>query len=487
MKISVAAALLAQCVPAWSQTLVANTKDLLGSSSVDKKGQQPLLQRGLLPRRYHRPSTRLLHRLKNKASRHARKPVLLSEGQGVLTNSFFTHPLKARQQCDPASKDPDVGLLSCSKGLSCVLSDASDLGGYCEGTVSMHGMTQGQAYAVEKGRIPPLTYYTSVPFKKETQSQECDPNAPDLGILSCQEGEFCSRNENSDQGGFCVQGGASSRSLFTVDDIVVLCDPSNSDGYEKECDCSALNNSTGSGTITCIHRDRTPYVPGCEDVLFDETYIYTFVSGPMISFTDCYEITVPYYQKACFIFHYPIGASTADSCSLEVNGQECSSCAITDEFFDFDCSTIDPNMVGSTVYELSSILAQCYAGAENGTICTLCSEGYFIPEDKNDLNVTVPEYGAISCGTMAYAAASAKIPDSYCSSFATVAQNDCCEPSSTQGTNASTPTPSNPEVPEEGEPAPEQGDEASAAVPVVVSVRGVAWSVILSTLAQLFA
>lgn len=77
----------------------------------------------------------------------------------------------------------------------------------------------------------------------------------------------------------------------------------------------------------------------------------------------------------------------------------------------------------------------------NYTCSSLCDDGFYIPDSKNDVNVTVPEYGDYSCGYMTYLVENSYIPDFLCPVLAEVAQNGCCVPSSTIEPEPETPSP----------------------------------------------
>lgn len=481
MKLAVAATLLAQCVPALPQTLIV--QDL--GNTIDH-AVQPL----------HRfdgdksPSIRLLSKLKDKAkNRHARNRAL-SQIQGVLKNGL-SRSLKGHPQCDPTSTDPDTGILSCGEGLTCRKSDASDLGGFCQATLTSQGLIdrRNRVHAIGKRSFAPA--YPFVGVAKDTPQTPCDPSSPDVGILSCQEDELCKHDESSALGGICVQTSAISRSLYTVDEYQSYCDPTSTElGI---CDCSGLDTATGTGSITCMQEiPFGTYIPGCDGLIAYFSLSFEFTSSNFSSGTQCYAITAPEYQKGCFTKFYTGGATSADSCTAEFNGQECSSCAITDDFYDFDCSAIDPNVVGGTRNELLPILGECATGGTNGTSCVLCSEGYAIPATKYGVFLPIATY-EISCGDLAIAPAYNFIPEPYCSSLAPVVQEECCEATSSEGTEAPAPGPSDPtsapgpsetSAPEGGEPAPAPDGGSHAAV---LPVLGAVWSaVIFSTLVQLF-
>jgi hypothetical protein len=58
------------------------------------------------------------------------RPQLLG---GLLKNDYFAPTMKA---CDPASNDPDIGILSCDAGYECVFDQPSTLGGLCTSMIS---------------------------------------------------------------------------------------------------------------------------------------------------------------------------------------------------------------------------------------------------------------------------------------------------------------------------------------------------------------
>lgn len=471
MKLSVAATLLAQCVPALPQTLLM--QDV--GSTVDNV-IHPLKAQGATP------STHAFNKLKS-VSGHAKQRVL-SKVQGTLKN-VSPQWLKGHLQCDPSSTDADTGVLSCDHGFYCKESHASNHGGFCRAIPT----SQSEAHAI-------TTTYPSVPIDKDARLS-CDPNAPDLGILSCGQGEICRPDGTSDMGGICVPTATASRKLVTVDAYLTSCDPSSSD-YSPYCDCGGVDTTTGTGAISCLQSDYEL----CAGVIADIGVTYSFTSRNLTSLRACYEITVPYYQKACIVSNFQDGADVSSSCTIEFNGQECSSCVSTDSFYDFDCSAIDPNLVGSDVPQLLPVAAQCAYGPGGGgnySVCIPCTEGTIIPPANYATNVTIEGYGDLSCGALAYGSANGLVPDALCPVFAGLAQASCCAPANTDPT--STPAPSSANVPDGGEPAPAPEGEEPAPAPEgeepapapdggssapLLPFHGVVWSVIVSTLAQMF-
>lgn len=372
----------------------------------------------------------------------------LKNGQGTFWSSRKNKVLP----CNPTSTDADTGILSCGENSFCKPVSWSLLGGVCTGTSQAefgHGFdNDGESAA------------GAVLMKSSTvlAPHECKPALIDVGILGCQEGEFCKVDETSKLGGICVRAVVPSRRrLATVDDFLPTCDPSN-EYYSSACDCSTWNVT---GTISCVYEDQNFGfdVPGCDEVIGDMSTILAFEGRTLSSITNCYDITLPYSQKACVSLNVPAGASIADSCSIEFNGVDCNSCVSNDYFYDFDCSNVDGGTVGTSFVEWSSVLTQCYTGAQNNTCTNLCAEGYSIPESRYDYILTIPDNGEVSCGFLAYSAANALIRDAICTSVTTAAQENCCQPS-----EATVPT-------EESEP-----EEETTPSPDVDSDGGVAFS-----------
>lgn len=151
----------------------------------------------------------------------------------------------------------------------------------------------------------------------------CDPNEePDVGILSCGEGHFCSANDASELGGFCmrlpeVQSGRALQG--GLDELLQYCNST-----EINCDCSNLDLTTITGSINCT------YAPGCttyqgQQACLDATL--DLLLNPFageVSAAYCVTISglsLP-YSTVCYSLTYDIIAG-GSACNLSVDGVDC--------------------------------------------------------------------------------------------------------------------------------------------------------------------
>ena len=268
--------------------------------------------------------------------------------------------------CDPNAVDGEVGILSCGKHQFCKPHSASDLGGICASTSdTKHQTTAGKPLI---GLIP-LKSTDPAASEGNRGNRHCDPASIDLGILACRDGEFCKQDESSELGGFCVENAYSNRRLFDLEFMLALCDD-----FPTMCDCSDVNASTGNGTVYCL-ADNLTYGKGCDDVVYSDTYVIDLENSKATKMYDCYEIKAPSYERFC-ITRY--GEFFNESCSFSFSGQDCASCAVNEDFFDFDCSNVEGGTVGSTRVEALPILTKCFVQPTYN--CTnISGQGFYIP------------------------------------------------------------------------------------------------------------
>lgn len=351
--------------------------------------------------------------------RHAKRRALhatrrLDFQSGALRN--IPGRLKNQDLCDPSSTDADTGILSCGEDRMCQTSLESKLGGVCVRKNRSAGFADILGSIRSNSR---LIHYNTI----FSNIVECDPAAIDVGILACEEGQFCRKDEAYELGGVCVATSANSRHLYTVE----LCNPA-SQLFSSTCDCTGFDPTTGAGFITCPYPGVPSAIynyPGCEDITTSSSVIYTFQGSILASYGLCYDFTTTYNQQSCFQL------DLLGQCSVQLNGQTCSSCTMTGDTYFVDCSNVEGGGVGSSALDFVPILATCYSpstGNSTGTYnCfTLCSEGDYIADANQDITVTVQGVGVFTCGDLAVAEALGTISDTECSAFITAAQSACC-------------------------------------------------------------
>ncbi len=270
--------------------------------------------------------------------------------------------------CDPFSRDPDVGILSCEHGSFCKLSKDSLMSGRCTSAIQeggRHTLRTRNAFSRD-GRSGILkNARKSVTMAASEGTLECDatPGSPDTGILSCRDGQHCVPHTSSSVGGVCVESASSRRRLYQLAGDPGLCDP-NSEGYMYfDCDCSGYDVVTGTGNIACTVFEKYcvgPLYQGCDDVCATKTLSYNFLNFATPGYRFCDEIVTPYAQKICFEEIFGL-----DVCTLTFNDQPCTSCTIVPDhgydFISFDCTNVG-GIKGKTIYDLLMlpIIETCY-------------------------------------------------------------------------------------------------------------------------------
>jgi hypothetical protein len=323
--------------------------------------------------------------------------------------------------CDPSSTNADTGVLSCGKGRFCKPNKSSDLGGECADRIrSDSGTTTGNGGALKKARQN---------NKGQAGLVECDPAAPDLGILSCGPDESCVKNQDSNSGGFCVNPGRTARGLIHLTEDVGLCDPTSDDYGIYPCDCSSFDNTAKTGTISCNVADNVCFGDvfyGCYETCGAIQVTYDFEASSLSSLKYCYTFSTSDTESICVTY----GAGFA-TCETEYNGQSCTSCEVLEsDGFSFDCSnTGGPSASGGRPIISTGAIEACYEPVEDGEYCKLC--GYdsngLVPYANNNLPVFLRGFGDTTCYGLVVASRSNQISAEKCSEASAVARSSCCE------------------------------------------------------------
>lgn len=154
---------------------------------------------------------------------------------------------------------------------------------------------------------------------EQVELTPCDPDEPDVGILSCAEGRYCEADTASESGGFCVE----TQRDMQAEIIQQYCD----NAY-IQCDCSAFDLPSYTGQITCGYEVGCTTYQGqeaCMNISID------LVSDPLagtIAITYCTGITgagTP-YTNVCYYTGYEAGSPI---CDVGVDGTKCLSTSCT--------------------------------------------------------------------------------------------------------------------------------------------------------------
>lgn len=250
--------------------------------------------------------------------------------------------------CDPKSTDPDIGILSCGKDHACQPSITSSLGGVC---TPLEEQELGRD-SILPWKGPLLKHHPSVKRALTTVVQ-CDPIFTDIGILVCEEGQFCENDETSELGGFCVDSLTyNNRRLETYywKDYIFHCGSWPAENPYGSCDCTAVNMTTGTGTMYCSQNISALLVQGCDEYVVYDFFSYSFNDSVMVKASECYQTITPYTEKVCVFYDMQ---ETESPCHAEWNDQPCNACIITNYYsHGFDCSNVDGGRVADARKEL---------------------------------------------------------------------------------------------------------------------------------------
>ncbi len=271
--------------------------------------------------------------------------------------------------CDPSSKDPDIGILSCKHGSFCKRSEESSMGGICTtnqsstlGLMKSHRKRHGLKNIK---KAPPVTALANVECKLMT--------SPDTGILSCRKGQDCVPSNSSSLGGLCLES-ASPRRLYQSTIYYGLCNPDSENYMYYECDCSGYDLTTGTGVIVCpAFEDYClgELYSGCDEICATRNVSYSFTNFTAPGYKLCGETVAPNTQKVCLEKYFE-----TDLCALTFNDQPCASCtsSLVDGYlyFSFDCTNTG-GIAGDTFYALQilPLVDACYIVPSNFT-CNIC-------------------------------------------------------------------------------------------------------------------
>lgn len=368
------------------------------------------------------PSPNLDHDATRRGLRYKRRMM-----RQVASNLKNTPSLKTRVvPCDPRSSDADVGILSCGRDRICKPSMTSPLGGVCVPPESKRQDDElGHDFNHPRKGPFMVNHQPSIP-RTGTDTVQCDPSQVDIGILVCDEGQFCQDDETSALGGYCADTTISNDNLrlatyYYLDDYLYQCGSYPPEAPYLYCDCSSVNRTTGTGTMYCSQNITASLVQGCDEYVVYDFFERSFKDAAMVKLSDCYHTTAPFMESICFLY-YMVEAEPV--CYAEWNGQRCTSCAKTNYPFPaFNCSNVEGGRVGDSRKELLSVFDLC----SNSTCTSLCADGSFIPDANFDITFIAVGYNG-TCGELALFEENAELADVYCPSFMEAAQSYCCVP-----------------------------------------------------------
>lgn len=324
-----------------------------------------------------------------------------------------------KRPCDIFSVDGDDGLLSCGDGSFCARNDLSELGGECTDTPRILDRIAVNEKRPMTGRMATLKNLV----QKAERDRECEPGGADIGVLACASGEHCLASAESSLGGFCRKT-EEARNLFKVG----ICDP-NADYFGfYDCDCSSLDLSTGTGSVTCLQsQDYSlgPVYNGCNDTFANVTFEYFFNYTELIAYDTCYKFGQPYSQEACTKI-------ATNGCEVTFDGQKCQGCVRVvysrSEVIEFDCTNVPGGRSGDTresLLDFAPILDACYVPPP---VCSnLCGAGQYIAEGNFDANVNASGIDYVTCEYLAIGEEEEDLPLETCDAFKLAARDGCCE------------------------------------------------------------
>ena len=150
--------------------------------------------------------------------------------------------------------------------------------------------------------------------------KECIPTSedPDVGILSCGEGQFCQESVESKLGGVCS---AISRRTARISTLQ-YCDPL--------CRCTA-NTTSPTGYIKCSYRPLSSTTNGCitlcsQYVCAKKAWTVTYVNGTETEYKLCFYLTQPYKKTICQYQTASNGFTSGSTCTYTINGASCNVC-----------------------------------------------------------------------------------------------------------------------------------------------------------------
>lgn len=135
--------------------------------------------------------------------------------------------------------------------------------------------------------------------------------------------------------------------------------------------------------------------------------------------------------KLCFA-----SSNGTSSCHLQMDGQVCTSCTITEDLTNADCSNVVKGLMIPNVKTFADfpVIQACHKPVINGTVCDLCgSGGYVSYYDTTVISLegfggttTTTTTSSFTCTDLLYANNAHQISSDKCPDAIEVAQAKCC-------------------------------------------------------------
>jgi hypothetical protein len=395
MRFAIAIGILANTLPAASQSENVN---VLLARSERKDRMQALLQeppsgRGALVKKLNRGK---------KSSLFGRQRV--SANQGILKNILASQ--EGTVECDPASSDADVGLLSCGMGNYCMESQDSKLGGFC----------------VES----PMAFDRDLQDEPDVlPAQYCNESSPVFGDFECDCDEFDVANNTG---------------TLSCDVEVNYCFEAY--GCDDTCANANFTYSTDgeSFSYTACFDFFSPYeqkfcyyitssalgITDCEISLNNELCTSCSTSSPLdpeCGQFDCENVGMGSSENSCEYSFYP---PIVYDCFAGGNNITCNVCLSSDDplfpdasLGNYTCGELDATLgeelidvFSCAVIQLFSYDVCCNSSTPEPFLCALCGAGMDITIP--DGVVSIPTQPDTTCAELEVAAAAGAISRLQC-------------------------------------------------------------------------
>ena len=215
-----------------------------------------------------------------------------------------------------------------------------------------------------------------------------------------------------------------------------VCDPTSSFYQDGNCDCSAFNIESQTGSIPCSKVTEclgsTYY--GCYGTCVTVTDTLSFENGESIATKKCYEFaggdgnaTTTAQSSLCISI--PAGS---DTCDVQLDGQPCTSCTWSGGIDSFDCSNVVDGVKAETYnyspWAVLPIIQACYKPPVNAAwYCNLCGANSAIDSMSHTAAIFLDGFGdAFTCFDLQSASFNNQISSDKCTEAAAVAMAECC-------------------------------------------------------------
>ncbi len=300
-------------------------------------------------------------------------------------SKYSKRSIGTSRECDPASNDADIGMLSCQENMYCVPDEQSKMGGYC-------AQLSTTIMSNDKVEEPIL----------------CDPTFTDadIGVLSCGADSICVNHPSSSIGGVCVKTittDAIARDLAQVSGAsdgraYTYCNTSSPYYGMLSCDCTGFDLDTGVGSFACTYDYCFGVVSECcTDTCADITMTYSSNGKGSHTYETCYTFKSPYVQSFCY-GHSVTKKNDSSTCFGSFNGKQCDSCQVQNSTCTkFNCGNagLEDNFCVENFYP--PVLTSCYAECSTCSICPGVSDISALATNQSFISFT-----NFTCGYVEY-------------------------------------------------------------------------------------